>query len=742
MGTVYEAWQRSLQRTVAVKVLDRQVSSSQTAVIRFQREAQAAAKLRHPHIVPIFALGEEEGVNYYAMELISGCGLNEIISENRVRQEADTATVDLAETVPLPRADVADTPDEGSSASPPTTSGSAETSGSTVMLPPSSSVETSVEFFHTVAEHMATMADALAYAHAHGVIHRDIKPHNLLLGNDNHMWISDFGLARLSEQPGVTITGEMLGSPLYMSPEQISSDPSKVDHRTDIYSLGATMYEWLTLIPPYPGETREQVISKILSTEPLPLRAHNPAVPVALETICLKAVERDPKQRYQTAAELRDDLGRYLADQPIRVKRAGFGARIWKLARRNQVASIAAVALVVLAVLTWALVSSRGRLEEQTVEIEQGRADSERLARILDVLKDAPLEVRGAAELGAGVLDVAGSFFASATSPKGADQAAVGAPRGIARRVAREYYEAIAPPDWPAPPGAQANVPRSLRMAIEKWEAEPEVSIELLDGYLLKHQGDFQAAQMRVALAGRLGRDASMLTDAEAIVGVRPRDPHAYIWRAISLLLLGDSDSCLADLDQAGELGADAGWVNILRGLALTDAEIPTDALYAFDDVLDGDPDRIAARLGRASARVLLGDFSGAVTDLNEVLELEPDNADCLALRGDHYLQMGEFAAAETDYATAMRIGGSSASLLARYTTALSGQRNAGDDRPSDAAPTPGVPEPEDGSGGPTGDASGGSFDEWLRRQVPDLSEYGKNVKSSSLSTLVASLGR
>ena len=196
----------------------------------------------------------------------------------------------------------------------------------------------------------------------------------------------------------------------------------------------------------------------------------------------------------------------------------------------------------------------------------------------------------------------------------------------------------------------------------------------------------------------------------------------------------------LTDLDHAGGLGADAVWVNILRGLALTQAESPTDAIYAFDDVLDGDPDRIVARLGRASARVLLGDISGAITDVGAVLELEPTNADCLALRGDHYLALDEFAAAESDYAAAMRIGGSSVSLLARYATAVSGQGSAGDRGASGAARTPGVPKPENGESGPTGDASGGSFGDWLRRQVPDLSDYSKNVKSSALSTLVAGL--
>ncbi|MGD2110260.1 MAG: protein kinase [Phycisphaerae bacterium] len=735
MGTVYEAFQRSLQRTVAVKILDRQVSSSQTAVVRFQREAQAAAKLRHPHIVPIIALGEQGGVNYYAMELINGSSLNDLIAENRARHEADTATVDLAETVPLPRSSKGtDRATDSSAATPPSRSSTA--SGSTVTLPPSASVQTSAEFFHSVAEHMSETADALEYAHAHGVIHRDIKPHNLLLDNDGRMWISDFGLARLAEQPGVTITGELLGSPLYMSPEQIKSDPAKVDHRTDIYSLGATMYEWLAMTPPYPGETREQVISTILSSEPLPLRAHNPAIPVDLETICLKAIEREPNRRYQTAGDLRDDLRRFLANQPIKVKRASLPARAVKLISRHQVASIAVAAVLVLAVLTWALVGTKGRLEQQTAEIEQARADAEQLSRILDVFNDAPLEVQGAAELGAGVIDAAGSLLTgvseagramrtgTASPPStGADPAAAGTAKGITRRVAREYFEAVVPDNWPAPPESRQDVPALLRLALENWADEPADAFELIDGYLGKHPGDQQAVQMRAALGARLGRDADALADSRDIVTLSPRDPHAYMWRAMGLLLHGDTDGCVADLDQAGELGAPAEWVGILRGLAMTQANEAMNAIYPFDAVLDSTPDRVVALLGRASARASLGDITGAITDLTRVIELEPENAHCIALRGDRYMELEDFNAAGEDYQEAMRLGGRSYSMVVRYMTALSRQRAERDqpesiERTGDQPNAARAAETSTDEGGPSSDASGGRWRDWIRRNL------------------------
>jgi hypothetical protein len=265
MGTVYEAWQLSLQRVVALKLLAPHISSSPKAVLRFQREAQAAAKLHHTHIVPIYSQGEIDGTYYYAMEFVSGESLHNIITEYRRQKNLETAS-EVAETVVLPRlADAA-----------PAAAAPAPDQWAVRSSAKAGRTEYGVwEFYREAATHIAAVADALEFAHTEGVIHRDIKPHNLILGEDGRMRVSDFGLARVAQQPGVTVTGELVGSPLYMSPEQVSGDPAKVDPRADVYSLGATLYEWLTLHPPYPGETREQVISRILSSEAPPLRSYN-----------------------------------------------------------------------------------------------------------------------------------------------------------------------------------------------------------------------------------------------------------------------------------------------------------------------------------------------------------------------------------------------------------------------------------------------------------------------------------
>ena len=336
MGTVYEAWQVSLQRVVALKVLSTQVAATPKAVARFRREAQAAAKLHHTHIVPIFAQGEADGNYFYAMEYVEGESLHANIAELRRMHRPDKPGDDQAETVAIERSD----PTGSQRTQTAEFSVQAEGSGGGSAASPTNVVSRSVAFgaaelFLDVARHLADVADALDYAHAQGVIHRDIKPHNLLFGRDGRLRVSDFGLARLAEQPGVTITGEMIGSPLYMSPEQITGDPNLVDHRTDIYSLGATLYELAALQPVFDGSNREELLRRITTTAPAPLRKLQPAAPAELETILLKALDKDPADRYASAQELADDLRRFVAHEPIHAKGPSLAARARKWARRH-----------------------------------------------------------------------------------------------------------------------------------------------------------------------------------------------------------------------------------------------------------------------------------------------------------------------------------------------------------------------------------------------------------------------
>lgn len=672
MGTVYEAWQRSLQRTVAVKILGQHVSASPKAVTRFQREAQAAAQLHHPNIVPIFSLGEADGVYYYAMELIDGPGLNAVIADRRGECADHPSAVSAAETVAVRSAGTSGSmaSDTAETQPLPSRSGAGD---STVVLQSESQRRAFDAHCITVATHMASVADALAYAHERGIVHRDIKPHNLLFGSDKKLRVADFGLARLAEQPGVTVTGEMIGSPLYMSPEQIRGDTGRIDHRTDIYSLGATMYEWLTLSPPYPGDTREQVISRILTTEVCPPRSLNPLIPIDLETVCLRAVDQDVSRRYQSAGELRDELRRFIEKRPIRARRDGLVSRARKYVGRHQLAAVGVAAVLVAVVLGWQLASKQQKLEDQTAVAQQAVQETERLRDVLSMLPveiAATLKLAEAAiplldEVVSGVADERTS--AAVPTATGPQPNAVGTPEGITRRAVRDYYEAHAPAPWQTNVSATSGeLSGALAEALSFWVNRPDAALERVTSVLQENPNDIEARTLDTALHGRLGQFEEMLADAQELVRLQPRSAQAFVWRGLAHLLLKHSAASLDDLGRAVQLSGFSKWSQALHGLALVQAEQVFVALSLFDGALAEDPELAVALLGRAAARYSLGNLTGAVADLTDLLELDPDNADVLALRGNRYVYLSDFAAAEKDYERAIKIAGSNTAIQAR----------------------------------------------------------------------------
>lgn len=728
MGTVYEAWQRSLQRMVALKVLARHVSATPKAVVRFQREAQAAAKLHHTHIVPIFAQGEADGMYYYAMEFIEGDGLNAIIAKLRNKQAMDATTVDLAETVAL-------TPGGSASqdAKAPLNDAPAARSGA-VLAASDSAVWTSTEDFHNIARHLADVADALDYAHQRGVIHRDIKPHNLLLGVDGRMQISDFGLARLAEQPGVTLTGEVIGSPLYMSPEQITGNPDDVDHRADIYSLGATMYEWLTLRPPYPGETRERVIGMILSSDPAPLRSLHSAIPLDLETICLKAIERNRERRYSTAGEMRDDLRHYLASRPIVAKRTGLAARALKFVGRHQLTSLSAAAVVIASLLGWALYMEQKTVKKQTAVAAQAKESQD---LVLDLIRQLPWELRGplrAAEAAMpmvkGVVqsDQASSLLGTSNASEAA-ASAVGTPIAIARRAASELYKTVAPDNWPA--GASLgddDAATHLNEAVSRWAAgDAEDALKLLNTYLEVKPDDFEARQLRTLVCSQLGQYAHMAADADYLLAMQGSASNGLLWRGLALLLLDQVDSSLEDLGQAAKMDRSATWAKTLRGLALLRIDRPSEALPYFEEVLSSGapgPTSVVGRMGRALARSAMGKHADAVADATEVIRLEPNNADALTIRGECYLLLADFGAAAVDFQRAMTIAGRTTTLSMNYLSAVLQQRQQSQAKPGQDALQPDAKINADTTD-PDEDSSSGPLLDWFSRKLRPRSGGG-----------------
>jgi len=331
MGIVYQAMQVSLNRRVALKVLPIGLAGGPSAVERFQREARAAAKLRHPNIVTIYAEGTESNIWYFAMEMIDGQSLDEVIADLHSARSPQ----------PGPTAGSAASSSENLNSQISNLGFQHEPEDEPGSRPQTPCIlrdcKSQNEYFTTVARLVCGVADALNYAHAQGIIHRDVKPSNLMLARDGRLVLLDFGIARISEERAVTLTGAFVGTPRYMSPEQITGGHDKVDRRSDVYSLGVTLYELLTLEPPFDGDTHQRVIGQILNREPRRPRQIDRHIPVDLETICCKAMEKDTSRRYQYAGEMAEDLRRFLNGRVIQAKPTGAADRLVKLVRRRAV---------------------------------------------------------------------------------------------------------------------------------------------------------------------------------------------------------------------------------------------------------------------------------------------------------------------------------------------------------------------------------------------------------------------
>jgi WD40 repeat protein/serine/threonine protein kinase/tetratricopeptide (TPR) repeat protein len=460
MGIVYEAEQESLGRHVALKVLPSQALLDPRHLQRFQREAKAAARLHHTNIVPVFGVGEQDGLHYYVMQFIQGQGLEQVLAVLQRLRGVPASTVmsppigqgsahaviqsdpsvagpmsfELASAAiaanslltgifALPKKDMqtARQPDRETDEEPSAVSLSpslsVSLSSSEVHLPGQTQQATlshsGQPYWHSVARIGIQVADALAYAHGQGTLHRDIKPSNLLLDTQGIVWVTDFGLAKANDSEDLTHTGDVVGTLRYMAPERFKGH---ADARSDIYALGLTLYELLTLRPAFDASERNRLFLQVMSIDPPRPRKVNPAVPRDLETIVCKAVARDPGHRYQSAAEMAEDLKRFTDDKPIRARPVSEMEKAWRWCRRNPaMALLAAACLMTLALglagITWKWREAEGARQRESDAERQtaiqrddavgARNDTRRV--LAGVMLDRGITLAEQAEIGEGL---------------------------------------------------------------------------------------------------------------------------------------------------------------------------------------------------------------------------------------------------------------------------------------------------------------------------------------------------
>jgi serine/threonine protein kinase/Tfp pilus assembly protein PilF len=720
MGVVYEAVQESLGRRVALKVLLPEALRDPRYLQRFQREARAAARLHHTHIVPVFGVGEDNGTHYYVMQYIEGRPLNEVLAELR-RLRADAApqggaapdhaaadggarsgpkpvpaagplfSVEVARSLwegcfraapPLDAAAAID-PDHVTARAegppPPAPGASAADAGTASTSGPLSDPHR--PYAQSVAHVGAQVAEALEYAAQQGVLHRDVKPSNLLLDVWGNVWLTDFGLAKAAGTPDLTRTGDLLGTLRYMAPERFQGH---ADVRSDVYALGLTLYEALALCPAFHDVGQMQLMQQITTTEPPRLDRLTPPLPRDLVTVVQKAMAKDPSDRYQTAGALAADLHRFLEDRPIAARRLGVLEQAWRWGRRNPTLAALLAALLALALLAsgggvWLVQRQAERQAEaarqaqalrkevgtalgQAVRLRQGfhfgqgrelleqarqrlaPAGPDDLRRQVDqALTDLELAERlDAARLRAVTIvegrkpDFAGAerlyaaAFAAAGLGRAGDDSAALAARVRASAVRAELVGAL--DDWASLTKEPAR--RAWLLAVARG-ADPDPARDRLR-------------------QPELWRDGAALTQLAREVGAAELSPQ--LATALGRALRASGGDAVQLLSAAQARFPNDFWLNYHLGGTLYDAKRWDEAIGYYRAALALRPEAVAVHYNLGIALYDKGRLDEAIAHYQQALHIEPENAQALINLGIALSAKGQLDEAIGHYRHALRL--------------------------------------------------------------------------------------
>jgi serine/threonine protein kinase len=601
-GVVYRARQKSLNRIVALKVIGLSHWATEAHVKRFRFEAEAAAHLDDPRIVPIYEIGERDGACYFSMKFIEGGQLDKIIGSE-----------------PMPGRKAADL--------------------------------------------MAKLAHTLHHAHQNGVLHRDVKPGNILLDAKGEPHLTDFGLARLVEtESTVTRTLEVLGTPSYMAPEQAVGNNAQVTHATDVYGLGAVLYQLLTGHPPFAGGTTYETVRLVLETQPRQPRLWNPKVDRDLETICLKCLEKEAARRYASAEAVAEEIERFLRDEPIRSRRSSQLERVWRWCKRKPlVASLVAALIVIVAVSFGGVLWELPRVQKERALVRRAKLSEQEKARLEAEQMNHPAAydayLRGRAFPGWWHQEGAIRLFQEAVK---LDPSFAQAWAYLSIGQSGSYWLGTDPS-----PARLAAAKDALDHALALGPDLPETHLAL--GYYRYYAqrdyagalAEFQQAEKGLpnsadviealaALHRRLGHWDEAIAEQRRVVELDPRNIHACWDLATTYRMLRRFPEALATVDRAlawAQTNRDLGLISIKADVFLATGDLQAMELLLANPRLDPTPHAIYALFQRQ--------YAPAIEILSKALATETDrnarNTEKLLL-GLSQQGAGDVAAARATY--------------------------------------------------------------------------------------------
>lgn len=583
MGKVFKAYHPELGKPVAIKVMHDSDKVSEKEKKRFLAEAQNTAQLRHPNIVMVYNAGHDEGKDYIVMDFIAGETLSHVLKRRELSAKK-------------------------------------------------------------ALELMKEIALAIDYAHQQNIIHRDLKPENVMIETaTGRPIIMDFGLAKnVKRSKGLTKSGEVFGTPQYMAPEQAYGNVREISPRTDVYALGAMLYEMLTGMPAVKGDTPVNIMLNIINDEVIPLRRRNPKIHADVETICLKALEKEPKHRYPSAAAFAEDIGRYLNGESISARPSGFWHRTWKRVRRNKpIAAIFILSLLFMCASGW--VWMKGKQEQAT-------AQEKTLSTVAAARKDARKYLYlGWEYQNKNMPEKALAAFTQAIMLDPACAEAYNN-RGAIRRTQGDTEGALA--DFGKAIEFNPHFAESYVNRGDTWQK---------NGNWSKAMADFSKAiecnphlleiyTIRGTLRHNQQDTAGAVADFTKAIEINPQSAKAYNGLGICLLAQKDTAGALANLNKAIEIDPRYTQAYTNRGVVRHKQGDIDGALADFSQAIHLDPKCRQAYINRSDILYGKGDTKGVMADLDKLLELDPGCAELHDKRGFIRYSTGDFSGALADF--------------------------------------------------------------------------------------------